>query len=44
MFGRKSANAQPPAPAWQPLPQGVVRDPEAMEDEPSQIWGPDDDE
>ena len=43
MFSRRRDNAQP-QPAWQPMPPGQVRDTEAMEDEPSQIWGPDDDE
>ncbi|MEV7140746.1 hypothetical protein [Streptomyces tauricus] len=33
---------QPPAPDWEPTPTGTVRDPQAMEDTPSQIWGPDD--
>lgn len=30
------------APIYQPTPSDTVRDPEAMDDEPSQIWEPDD--
>ncbi|QTD97000.1 hypothetical protein S1361_06525 [Streptomyces cyanogenus] len=29
---------------YERLPPGTVRDPEAMDDCPPQIWGPDDDE
>ncbi|MFL1903104.1 hypothetical protein ACJWDR_28965 [Streptomyces tauricus] len=29
-------------PAYKPTAPGTVRDPEAMEDTPSQIWAPDD--
>lgn len=39
MAGR--SGEQVPMPAWEPTPRGEVRDPEAMEDTPSQIWGPD---
>ncbi|MCX4232052.1 hypothetical protein [Streptomyces ortus] len=35
---------QTPGPVWEPTPRGEVRDPEAMEDTPSQIWGPGEDD
>lgn len=40
MFARHTT--QPPTP--EPLPASTARDPQAMADEPSQVWGPDDDE
>lgn len=30
-----------PGPIYEPTPRGEVRDPEAMEDEPPSVWGPD---
>lgn len=42
MWGR--GRAETPPPPYVPTPPGEVRDPEAMEDEPSQIWGPGEDD